>query len=96
MSPKRAHQIRTPTATVLRNFGAPCPVGYQVGESIPLGALQENAFRCKGANEALEPFLDLLKTSEYVDPDCSFRFSCDCPLADSELVFFLYTLPGSV
>lgn len=99
----RNRVIRKPVATVLRQFGTPCPAGYRVGERIPIhfaadGAVPEGTFRCSGTIEALGPFIDVME--ERLDhttyPVCELIASCDCPLAHSEVVFSLTSMPTRV
>ena len=96
MAHQERHLIRKPRVTVVKSFGAPCAAKYHIGNSFHMDeALPEESFRCTRAFEALEPFLEVMEErgdhSTY--PDCQFVASCDCPLAHSEVVFYLYSEP---
>jgi uncharacterized repeat protein (TIGR04076 family) len=87
-----------PTAIVHAGYGTGCPAGYRTGERIPLNmANPSGSFKCEGAFDALEPFIDhVQERAEHEGdfPECQFFASCDCPISDQEMVFHLYTRPA--
>jgi uncharacterized repeat protein (TIGR04076 family) len=94
----KTHIERHPVVSVLRAFGS-CPAGYRVGERTPVNLRDPRAaFRCSGAFEAMQPYFETLrKTHGGEDPgDCQYVGSCDCQLAPTEMVFYLYTEPERV
>jgi uncharacterized repeat protein (TIGR04076 family) len=81
---------------VIRALAAHCPAGYSPGDRFPLDLYDpENSFRCNGAYEALEPFIEQLQKGPGGElPACQYVGSCECPLTDAEAVFYLYTNPA--
>lgn len=88
--------MREPRVAVVRNFGTLCPAGYRVGQRIPMDTEPPaDSFKCSGAFEALQPFIESVEQRPDLStyPACRFLASCDCPLADSEVVFYLFSEP---
>lgn len=86
----RATVIRKARFHVTRTLGQPCPTGYRVGDSIPVDLEDpEEAFRCSGAREALEPYIRVARQSNTAEP-LRFAASCHCPYGKSEVVFYLH------
>ena len=86
--------VREPRIMVLRSFGTPCPVRYRVGERFPLDEWwPAGSFYCFRAFEALEPYITALedRVDRTTYPPCRMTASCHCGLADSEVVFGLYS-----
>ena len=90
--------MQKPKVTVIRGFGN-CPAGYRVGETFRVRPPNPSAaFKCTGAFEAIEPYIDAIEERADRDgyPTCQFVASCDCPLSDGEMVFYLHPQPARV
>jgi uncharacterized repeat protein (TIGR04076 family) len=88
-----AATTRKARVTVTKAFGS-CPIGYQEGDAVTIDLdTPEQRLRCPGAEEALEPYLEVVERNPAAEP-MEFSASCQCPYSKSEVVFHLHVFPS--